>query len=77
MFWWIEAVCACRAQDEERTRDAVQRARAPSSVELYLFLQAFIHCAPYAVINILDMLARYANPDFDKSKYDVNMMFFV
>ncbi|XP_045783917.1 uncharacterized protein LOC123880039 [Maniola jurtina] len=66
IFWWVEAVCASRAQDETRTREAISRARAPSSMELYLFLQAFIHCAPHAVINILDMLARYANPDFDK-----------
>ncbi|XP_023954737.1 uncharacterized protein LOC112058260 [Bicyclus anynana] len=66
IFWWIEAVCASRAQDEPRTKDAITRARAPSSVELYLFLQAFLHCAPIAVINILDMLGRYANPDFDK-----------
>ncbi|CAH2231376.1 jg27697 [Pararge aegeria aegeria] len=66
IFWWIEAVCASRMQDEARTREAIARARAPSSMELYLFLQAFIHCAPYAVINILDMLARYSSPDFDK-----------
>ncbi|XP_050361796.1 uncharacterized protein LOC126781063 isoform X2 [Nymphalis io] len=66
IFWWIEAVYAAREQDEERTREALSRAREPSSMELYLFLQAFIHCAPHAIINILDMMARYANPAFDK-----------
>ncbi|XP_026487548.2 uncharacterized protein LOC113394452 [Vanessa tameamea] len=66
IFWWIEAVYAAREQDEERTREALSQAREPSSMELYLFLQAFIHCAPHAIINILDMMARYANPAFDK-----------
>ena len=67
IFWWIEAVYASRDHDEARTREAISRARAPSSMELYLFLQAFLHCAPLAIINILDMMARYANPAFDKS----------
>ncbi|CAH2104854.1 unnamed protein product [Euphydryas editha] len=66
IFWWIEAVYASRDQDEKRTREALSRARMPSSMELYLFLQAFIHCAPHAIINALDMMIRYANPAFDK-----------
>lgn len=67
IFWWIEAVYASRDQDEERTREALYRARTPSSMELYLFLQAFIHCTPLAIINALDMMVHYANPAFDKS----------
>ncbi|CAH0726544.1 unnamed protein product, partial [Brenthis ino] len=66
IFWWIEAVYASRDQDEARTKEALSRARAPSSMELYFFLQAFLHCAPLAIINILDMMARYANPAYDK-----------
>ncbi|CAG9567362.1 unnamed protein product [Danaus chrysippus] len=66
IFWWIEAVYAARANDEDRTKEALSKARTPSSVELYLFLQAFIHSAPYVVVNILDMMANYADPKYDR-----------
>lgn len=58
---------AARENDEDRTKEALSKARKPSSVELYLFLQAFIHSAPYVVINILDMMANYADPKYDRS----------
>ncbi|XP_021182885.3 uncharacterized protein LOC110371102 [Helicoverpa armigera] len=66
IFWWVEAVCASRSDDKERTQEAIQLARAPSPVELYLFLQAFIHSAPHAVVNILDLMRRYSDLTFDK-----------
>ncbi|XP_047507532.1 uncharacterized protein LOC125051332 [Pieris napi] len=65
IFWWVEAVYASRSDNEERTRDALMRARTPSPIELYLFLQAFIHSAPHAVVNILDMMANFSNPVYD------------
>ncbi|CAK1549743.1 unnamed protein product [Leptosia nina] len=65
IFWWVECVYAARSQNDKRTRDALMRARTPSSVELYLFLQAFIHSAPHAVINMLNMMASFANPVYD------------
>ncbi|CAG9784562.1 unnamed protein product [Diatraea saccharalis] len=67
IFWWTEAVCASWADDECRTKEALRRAKAPSSIELYLFLQAFIHAAPNAVINILDLMAHFTKPDYDKA----------
>ncbi|XP_038208300.1 uncharacterized protein LOC119829728 [Zerene cesonia] len=66
IFWWVEAVFAAHSQDEERTQAALTEVRAPSSVELYLFLQAFVHSAPLAVINLLDMMSNYKNPTYDK-----------
>ncbi|XP_026757246.2 uncharacterized protein LOC113516939 [Galleria mellonella] len=66
IFWWVEVVYACRHEDEERVREALLNARAPSSMELYLFLQSFIHAAPHAIVNILDLMARYDNPAYSK-----------
>ncbi|XP_075992079.1 uncharacterized protein LOC142987298 [Anticarsia gemmatalis] len=66
IFWWVEAVCASRAQDEERTQEAILQARSPSPMELYLFLQSFIHAAPHAIVNILDMMARFSDLTYDK-----------
>ncbi|KAI8427632.1 hypothetical protein MSG28_002115, partial [Choristoneura fumiferana] len=66
VFWWVEAVCAARVEDEERTREALLTAKAPSPMELYLFLQAFIHSAPHAILNVLDMMSRYSDPRFEK-----------
>lgn len=59
-------MCASKVADEERTRDALLRVRAPSPLELYLFLQAFIHAAPHAVINIVELMAKSGDPVFDK-----------
>ncbi|XP_072936580.1 uncharacterized protein [Epargyreus clarus] len=66
IFWWIEAVFASRAGDEDRIEEALANARAPSPLELYLFLQSFIHSAPNTIVNIVDMMAGYSNPDYDK-----------
>ncbi|CAH2066367.1 unnamed protein product, partial [Iphiclides podalirius] len=66
IFWWTESVFASYVGDEERTKDALSLARAPSPIELYLFLQAFIHSAPHAIVNILDLMSRVSNPFFDK-----------
>ncbi|KAJ8726219.1 hypothetical protein PYW07_000917 [Mythimna separata] len=66
IFWWVEAVCASRSEDKERTQEAIQAARTPSPIELYLFLQSFIHAAPHAIVNILDLMARYSDMTFDK-----------
>ncbi|KAJ0181705.1 hypothetical protein K1T71_002427 [Dendrolimus kikuchii] len=65
IFWWVEAVCASRAQDDERIREAISIIRDPSPMELYLFLQAFIHSAPFAIVNILDLMARYSGLTYD------------
>ncbi|XP_013200616.1 uncharacterized protein LOC106143151 [Amyelois transitella] len=67
IFWWIEAVFASRADDDQRAQEAVNYARKPSPVELYLFLQSFVHAAPHALVNILDIMARYQNPVFGKA----------
>ncbi|XP_048484331.1 uncharacterized protein LOC105394547 [Plutella xylostella] len=56
IFWWTEAVFASLYQDEARTKQAVALARAPSPLELYLFLQAFVHAAPHAIINIVVLM---------------------
>ncbi|XP_063376084.1 uncharacterized protein LOC134663600 isoform X1 [Cydia fagiglandana] len=66
VFWWVEAVCAARDEDDERTRNAIQIAKAPSPMELYLFLQAFIHSAPHIIVNVLDLMNRYSDPNFEK-----------
>ncbi|XP_026737911.1 uncharacterized protein LOC113501096 [Trichoplusia ni] len=66
IFWWVEAVCASRVEDEERTQDAINRARKPSPMELYLFLQAFLHAAPHSILNIIDLITRYSDLTFDK-----------
>lgn len=66
IFWWVEAVYASRAEDDERTREALSEARSPSPMELYLFLQAFTHCAPHAILNILDLMSRLSHSTFDK-----------
>lgn len=66
IFWWIEAVCASRDQDIERTQEAIFQARSPSPLELYLFLQSFIHAAPHAIVNILDLLTRFSDITYDK-----------
>lgn len=68
IFWWVEAVYASRVQDEERIVEALSRARAPAPMELYLFLQAFIHSAPFAIVNILDLMSGYRDPNFDKGE---------
>lgn len=66
IFWWIETVFASYADDDARTKDAVMRAREPSPVELYLFLQAFLHSAPNVIVNLLDMMSKAENPNFEK-----------
>ncbi|CAB3231236.1 unnamed protein product [Arctia plantaginis] len=66
IFWWVEAVYASRAKDEDRTREAILKARSSSPMELYLFLQSFIHAAPHAIVNILDLLARFTDLSFDQ-----------
>ncbi|XP_041974035.1 uncharacterized protein LOC121729552 [Aricia agestis] len=66
IFWWTEAMYASREEDDERIKEAISRARKPSPMELYLFLQSFIHSAPIAVVNLLDMMGRFNNPAFDK-----------
>ncbi|RVE53285.1 hypothetical protein evm_002118 [Chilo suppressalis] len=67
IFWWIEAVCASWAEDESRTKEALGRAKVPSSMELYLFLQAFMHAAPHSILNILDLMSHSTKPDYDKA----------
>ncbi|XP_063529141.1 uncharacterized protein LOC134740554 isoform X2 [Cydia strobilella] len=66
VFWWVEAVCAARDDDDERTRNAIQIAKAPSPMELYLFLQAFIHSAPHIIVNVSDLMNRNSDPKFEK-----------
>ncbi|KAJ2944620.1 hypothetical protein O0L34_g3973 [Tuta absoluta] len=66
IFWWTEVVFAVRAEDHPRTKEALRRARWPSPLELYLFLQAFTHSAPHAIVNILDLMTRFNNPAFGK-----------
>ncbi|KAG6459340.1 hypothetical protein O3G_MSEX011332 [Manduca sexta] len=66
IFWWVEAVCASRDFDEDRTKEALLEAKSPSPMELYLFLQAFLHSAPHAIVNILDLMMRYSGATFDK-----------
>ncbi|XP_014362686.2 uncharacterized protein LOC106714222 [Papilio machaon] len=66
IFWWTESVFASHSNDEERTEEALSLARAASPLELYLFLQAFIHSAPHAIVNILDLMWRFSNPSYDK-----------
>ncbi|VVC90335.1 unnamed protein product [Leptidea sinapis] len=56
IFWWVDVVFASLQEDTDRAKEALTLARAPSTIELYLFLQAFIHSAPYAIVNILDMM---------------------
>ncbi|KAM3962796.1 uncharacterized protein ACR2FA_003179 [Aphomia sociella] len=66
IFWWVEAVFASRDDDEERIREALMNARAPSPMELYLFLQSFLHAAPHAIVNILYLMASFDNPVYSK-----------
>ncbi|XP_068621416.1 uncharacterized protein [Battus philenor] len=66
IFWWTEGVFASYAEDKQRTVEALDSARAPSPLELYLFLQAFMHCAPHAIINILDLMSHFSEPTFNK-----------
>ncbi|KAF9412314.1 hypothetical protein HW555_009152 [Spodoptera exigua] len=66
IFWWVEAVSASRSDDKERTKEAIRMARAPSPVELYLFLQSFLHAAPHAIINILDLMVRWSDVTYDR-----------
>ncbi|CAG5056637.1 unnamed protein product [Parnassius apollo] len=66
IFWWTEGVFASYAEDEERIEEALLFARAPSPLELYLFLQAFIHSAPHAIVNILDLMLRVSDPTYGK-----------
>ncbi|XP_012548325.1 uncharacterized protein LOC101741820 isoform X1 [Bombyx mori] len=66
IFWWVEAVCGSRAGDKERTQEAIQLARASSPMELYLFLQSFIHSAPHAIINILYLMSRFNDITYGK-----------
>lgn len=73
IFWWVEAVYASHSQDKERTREAILKARSASPVELYLFLQSFIHAAPHTVVNILDLLQRYTDLSFDQGNYIISI----
>ncbi|XP_059059341.1 uncharacterized protein LOC131852656 isoform X2 [Achroia grisella] len=66
IFWWVEVVFASRCDDEERIQEALAYARTPSPMELYLFLQSFLHSAPHAIVNILEMMARYNDPAYSK-----------
>ncbi|XP_063838896.1 uncharacterized protein LOC135087960 [Ostrinia nubilalis] len=66
IFWWMEAVCAAYVDDKERTMEAILRARSSSPIELYLFLQAFLHAAPHAIVNLLDMIVRFSNAEYSK-----------
>lgn len=68
IFWWVEAVCASRSEDNDRSQEAISRAREPSPTELYLFLQSFLHAAPHAIVNILALMTRYSDMTFDKGK---------
>lgn len=66
---------ASHSNDKERTEEALSLARAASPLELYLFLQAFIHSAPHAIVNILDLMWRFSNPSFDKGKRNENTLY--
>nr|CAD7456419.1 unnamed protein product [Timema tahoe] len=55
LFWSIEALI----REDPLREEALQEVIEPSQIELYLYLQAFIQCAPQAVLQIFIMLYAY------------------
>ncbi|XP_057666131.1 uncharacterized protein LOC130899946 [Diorhabda carinulata] len=57
IFWSIEAV---RAADERSTKDAVSVITSPRSIELYIFLQSYLHALPQVLLQLY-ILIRHNN----------------
>nr|CAD7433045.1 unnamed protein product [Timema monikensis] len=55
LFWSIEALI----REDPLREEALQEVIEPSQIELYLYLQAFLQCAPQAVLQIFIMLYAY------------------
>lgn len=61
IFWSIEAV---RSEDEEEREEALSYVTAPRTIELYFFLQGYLHTVPQLFLQ-LHILMRYVS-DMDK-----------
>lgn len=46
----MEALCAHSASQVERTENALRICLKPNSMELYFFLQSFMHSAPQILL---------------------------
>ncbi|XP_044750741.1 uncharacterized protein LOC123311049 [Coccinella septempunctata] len=57
IFWSIEAY---RSEDEESKQLAIQNATTPRTIELYMFLQAFLHSLPQILFQLY-LLMRHSH----------------
>ncbi|XP_077285403.1 uncharacterized protein LOC143910692 [Arctopsyche grandis] len=62
VFWSIEAICANCVNDSERTENSLRILMKPNSLELYFFLQSYLHSAPQILFQFYLLLSTtYAN----------------
>ncbi|KAG5898961.1 hypothetical protein JTB14_004681 [Gonioctena quinquepunctata] len=58
IFWSIEAV---RAKDDKSIKEALARVSVPRSIELYIFLQSYLHALPQVLLQLYILMRHNSN----------------
>lgn len=58
IFWSIEAV---RAQDEYSAKEILSIVNSPRSIELYIFLQSYVHSLPQVILQFYILIRHNTN----------------
>lgn len=71
IFWGIEA---CRSEDEESRQLALKNATTPRTIELYMFLQAFLHSLPQILFQMYLLMRHSHTTDKQTGWYNFKLI---